>query len=127
MLRMHAFTASLLARKSIQLRHQRQSLGLNERVFMVFFEDFPSVKSREELEISDVFLIISFSVHLRTWLIVNYQLSIFNSHVSQHQQSLRPHIAKQVNDTQSAHKSVAVAKHLVVRQLVVRAIERTTA
>ena len=36
MVRMNAFTASLLARKSIQLRHQRQSLGQNERVFIAF-------------------------------------------------------------------------------------------
>jgi len=81
MLRMHAFTASLLARKSIQLRHQRQSLGLNERVFMVFFEDFPSVKSREELEISDVFLIIS--VPFRS------QALICQPGFADHRQSLR--------------------------------------
>ena len=39
-MRMNAFTASLLARKSIQAQHQRQGLGLNERVFMVFVITF---------------------------------------------------------------------------------------
>ena len=36
MVRLNVFTASLLARKSIQARHQRRSLDLNESVFMVF-------------------------------------------------------------------------------------------
>ena len=41
-MRMHVFTAILLARKSIQAQHQKQSLGLNERVFMVFVITFAS-------------------------------------------------------------------------------------
>ena len=44
MVRLNVFTASLLARKSIQARHQRRSLGLNESVFMVFVIVFVFVK-----------------------------------------------------------------------------------